>query len=123
MRRWSSLGRFRQLYERGDADKMLPFLLMGWVECTVGTAYDWTWSGLLNNVHTQSERLRVGERSSGIGVFHQVSRITHTGALLIGTYDNFTDGNWATPSPRSACRATPAIVHQAISVISDIYQE
>ena len=72
---------------------MLPFLLMGWVECTVGTAYDWTWSGLLSNVHTQPERLRVGERSSGIGDFHQVSRITHTGALLIGTYDNFTDGD------------------------------
>ena len=72
----------RQLYKRGDADKMLPFLLMGWVECTVGTAYDWTWSGLLNNVHTQPD-----------GDFHQVSRITHTGALLIGTYDNFTDGD------------------------------
>ena len=72
----------RQLYERGNADKMLPFLLMGWVECTVGTAYDWTWSGLLSNVHTQPD-----------GDFHQVSRITHTGALLIGTYDNFTDGD------------------------------
>ena len=83
----------RQLYERGDADKMLPFLLMGWVECTVGTAYDWVWSGLLNNVHTRPERLRVGERSSGIGDFCQVSRITHTGALLIGTYDNFTDSD------------------------------
>ena len=55
----------RQLYERGDADKMLPFLLMGWVECTVGTAYDWVWSGLLNNVHTRPD-----------GDFCQVSRIT-----------------------------------------------
>ena len=84
----------RQLHERGnaadpamqadkDADKrMLPFLLMGWVECTVGTAYDWVHSGLLNNVHTQAD-----------GDFSQVSQITHTGALLIGTYDNFTDGD------------------------------
>ena len=72
----------RQLYDRGDADKMLPFLLMGWVECTVGTAYDWTWSGLLNNVHTSAD-----------GDFSQVEQITHTGALLIGTYDNFTDGD------------------------------
>lgn len=71
-----------QFYERGDAEKMLPFLLMGWVECTVGTAYDWVWSGLLNNVHTRPD-----------GDFSQVSRITHTGALLIGTYDNFTDGD------------------------------
>lgn len=72
----------RQLYERGESEQMLPFLLMGWVECTVGTAYDWVWSDMLNNVHTQSD-----------GDFHQVSMITHTGALLIGTYDNFTDGD------------------------------
>ena len=72
----------RHLYERGDADKMLPFLLMGWVECTVGTAYDWVHSGLLNNVHTSPD-----------GNFSQVLQITHTGALLIGTYDNFTDGD------------------------------
>ena len=72
----------RQLYDRGHAAEMLPFLLMGWVECTVGTAYDWVHSGLLNNVHTSSD-----------GNFSQVSQITHTGALLIGTYDNFTDGD------------------------------
>ncbi|MBQ8969677.1 MAG: alpha/beta fold hydrolase [Bacteroidaceae bacterium] len=72
----------RQLYDRGHAAEMLPFLLMGWVECTVGTAYDWVHSGLLNNVHTSPD-----------GDFGQVSQITHTGALLIGTYDNFTDGD------------------------------
>lgn len=72
----------RQLYKRRDAERMLPFLLMGWVECTVGTAYDWTWGGLLNNVHTSPD-----------GDFSQVSQIAHSGALLIGTYDNFTDGD------------------------------
>ena len=72
----------RQLYEQGQGGKMLPFLLMGWVECTVATAYDWTLSGILNNVHTSPD-----------GDFSQVSQITHTGALLIGTYDNFTDGD------------------------------
>ena len=72
----------RQLYDRGHAAEMLPFLLMGWVECTVGTAYDWIHSGLLCNVHTSPD-----------GDFSQVSQITHTGALLIGTYDNFTDGD------------------------------
>ena len=72
----------RQLYDSGHAAEMLPFLLMGWVECTVGTAYDWVHSGLLNNVHTSPD-----------GNFSQVSQITHTGALLIGTYDNFTDGD------------------------------
>lgn len=72
----------KELYDAGYAERMLPFLLMGWVECTVGTAYDWVHSGLLNNVHTQPD-----------GDFSQVSMITHTGAMLIGTYDNFTDGD------------------------------
>lgn len=71
----------KQLYEHGAGDKMLPFLLMGWVECIVATAYDWVHSGLLNNVHTSPD-----------GDFSQVEQITHTGALLIGTYDRFTDG-------------------------------
>ena len=72
----------KQLYEQGAGDKMLPFLLMGWVECIVATAYDWVHSGLLNNVHTSPD-----------GDFSQVEQITHTGALLIGTYDRFTDGD------------------------------
>lgn len=72
----------KQLYEQGAGHKMLPFLLMGWVECIVATAYDWVWSGLLNNVHTEPD-----------GDFSQVEQITHTGALLIGTYDRFTDGD------------------------------
>lgn len=68
--------------ERGDGGKMLPFPFMGWVECIADTAYDWQFSGLLNNVHT-----------AGDGDFSQAERITHTGALLVGTYDNFTDGD------------------------------
>ncbi|MBQ7193788.1 MAG: hypothetical protein IJR98_05405, partial [Synergistaceae bacterium] len=47
-----------------------------------GTAYDWQFSGLLNNVHT-----------AGDGDFSQAEKITHTGALLVGTYDSFTDGS------------------------------
>ena len=72
----------KQLYKQGAGDKMLPFLLMGWVECIVATAYDWVHSGLLNNVHTSPD-----------GDFSQAEQITHTGALLIGTYDRFTDGD------------------------------
>ena len=67
---------------RGDGDKMLPFPFMGWVECIANTAYDWQFSGLLNNVHTSRN-----------GDFSQASQITHNGALLVGTYDNFTDGD------------------------------
>ena len=68
--------------ERGDGDKMLPFPYMGWVECIANTAYDWQFSGLLNNVHTARD-----------GDFSQAEKVTHTGALLVGTYDNFTDGD------------------------------
>ena len=68
--------------ERGDGEKMLPFPFMGWVECIANTAYDWQFSGLLNNVHTARD-----------GDFSQAEMVTHTGALLVGTYDNFTDGD------------------------------
>lgn len=68
--------------ERGDGDKLLPFLFMGWVECIANTAYDWQFSGVLNNVHTAHD-----------GDFSQAEKIVHTGALLVGTYDNFTDGD------------------------------
>lgn len=68
--------------EGGHGEKMLPFPFMGWVRCTANTAYDWQFSGLLNNVHTGKD-----------GDFSQAERIAHTGALLVGTYDNFTDGD------------------------------
>ena len=72
----------REQVDRGDGDKMLPFPFMGWVECIASTAYDWQFSGLLNNVHTAND-----------GDFSQAEMVTHTGTLLVGTYDNFTDGN------------------------------
>lgn len=68
--------------KRGDGDKLLPFPFMGWVECIANTAYDWQFSGVLNNVHTAHD-----------GDFSQAEKIVHTGALLVGTYDNFTDGD------------------------------
>ena len=72
----------REQVARGDGDKMLPFPFMGWVECIANTAWDWQFSGLLNNVHMAKD-----------GDFSQAKRITHSGALLVGTYDNFTDGD------------------------------
>ena len=68
--------------EQGYGGEMLPFPFMGWVACIAYTAWDWLFSGILNNVFTESE-----------GDFTQCRQITHTGALLIGTYDTFTDGN------------------------------
>ncbi len=72
----------REQVEQGDGEMMLPFPFMGWVDCIANTAYDWQFSGLLNNVHTAKD-----------GDFSQAEKITHTGALLVGTYDNFTDGD------------------------------
>ena len=72
----------RDMVKRGDGNKMLPFPFMGWVECIAYTAYDWQFSGLLNNVFVEPDR-----------DFSQCEQITHTGALLIGTYDNFTYGD------------------------------
>ena len=75
----------RQISEqvaRGEGNEMLPFPFMGWVDCIANTAWDWQFSGLLNNVHTARD-----------GDFSQAAQITHNGALLVGTYDNFTDGD------------------------------
>ncbi len=72
----------KEQVDRGEGEKMLPFPFMGWVECIANTAYDWQFSGILNNVHTAKN-----------GDFSQAEKITHTGALLVGTYDNFTDGD------------------------------
>jgi len=65
----------------GQGKKILPFYFMGWVVCTANTAHDWL-SGVLDNVHTNFN-----------GDFSQVEQITHDGALIIGTYDRFTDGD------------------------------
>ena len=72
----------KEQVESGDGDKMLPFPFMGWVTCIADTAWDWQFSNLLNNVHTAKD-----------GDFSQASAVSHTGALLVGTYDNFTDGD------------------------------
>ena len=64
----------------GKGENVLPFYFMGWVICTANTAAAWL-SETLNNVHV------------GDGDFSQAEKITHSGALVIGTYDNFTCGN------------------------------
>lgn len=72
----------RQYVERGDGEKMLPFPFMGWVPCIANTAYDWLFSEMLDNVHVEKDR-----------DFSEVEQITDSGALFIGTYDNFTYGD------------------------------
>ena len=70
------------MYNEGEENSILPFALLGWIECTVKTAYGWVFNNILDNVFVEKD-----------GDFSQVEKINHTGALLIGTYDNFTYGN------------------------------
>jgi len=72
----------RSMVERGDGQKMLPFPLLGWIDCVADTAWQWLFTDTLNNVHVETD-----------GDFSQAARMTHSGALLIGTYDNFTYGD------------------------------
>ena len=72
----------KKMVEHEQGNNMLPFPFMGWVECIAYTAYDWQFSGMLNNVFVEPDR-----------DFSQCEKITHSGALLIGTYDNFTYGD------------------------------
>ena len=67
-----------KLVRYGRGDKILPFYFMGWVLCTANTAHDWL-SGILDNTSGRN--------------FEQLEQITHSGALIIGTYDTFTDGD------------------------------
>ena len=72
----------RTMVERGKGQEMLPFALLGWIECVADTAADWLFSDELDNVHVEPN-----------ADFAQVARIGHEGALLIGTYDTFTYGD------------------------------
>ena len=72
----------RTQVERGEGQKLLPFYFMGWVVCVADTAYQWLFTPTLNNAHVEPD-----------GDFSEAAQITHTGALVIGTYDNFTRGD------------------------------
>lgn len=66
----------------GKKSMSLPFYFMGWVVCVADTAYQWLFTTTLNNAHVEPD-----------GDFSEAEQITHTGALVIGTYDNFTCGD------------------------------
>ena len=72
----------RSRVESGHGKDMLPFEFMGWIPCIADTAHDWLFSETLNNVHVEADK-----------DFSQAEQITHTGALLIGTFDTFTYGD------------------------------
>ena len=72
----------KRMVETGHGQEFLPFYFMGWLPCYADTAYQWLFTDTLNNVHVEKD-----------GNFSQCEKITHTGALLIGTYDRFTYGD------------------------------
>ena len=72
----------RRMVGGGDGQKMLPFPLLGWINCIADTAWQWLFTDTLNNVHVEADK-----------DFSQVARVTHSGAMVIGTYDRFTYGD------------------------------
>ena len=72
----------RRQVERGDGNKLLPFPLLGWITCIANTAHQWVFDNILDNVHVEKDK-----------DFSAAEKITHTGAMFIGTYDNFTYGD------------------------------
>ena len=72
----------REYVKNGWGNKIIPFDLLGWIHCIADTAWQWLFTDTLNNVHVENNK-----------DFSQAENVTHTGALLIGTYDNFTYGD------------------------------
>lgn len=72
----------REIVDEGRGEQMLPFYFMGWVECVARTAWQWLFTHWLNNVHLTDE-----------ADWSVTEGVRHTGALLIGTYDNFAGGD------------------------------
>ena len=45
----------RQQVEGGEGDKLLPFPLLGWINCIGNTAYQWVFDNILDNVHVERD--------------------------------------------------------------------
>jgi len=72
----------REQVETGRGDQILPFDFMYWLRCTAHTAYQWLYDKELQNVHVEKDK-----------DFSQAEKITLSGAMFIGTRDNFTYGD------------------------------
>ncbi|QQP27651.1 alpha/beta hydrolase [Lactobacillus ultunensis] len=68
--------------KNGQGEEMLSFSMFGWLPAKARTAEQWLNSPVIDNVH-----------SGDAGDFSQLENIHKTGALLIGTYDTFTEGD------------------------------
>jgi len=72
----------REYKEQKKDDEIIPFLLFGWYQCVTKSAYNWVYNNILDNIHYEKD-----------GDFSQINNITHSGAMIIGTYDRLACGN------------------------------
>jgi len=72
----------RAQVRRGKGEEMLPFDFMYWLRCTARTAYGWLYDTRIQNVHVEAD-----------ADFSQAEKIKISGAMFIGTLDNFTYGD------------------------------
>lgn len=68
--------------QRGNGNQRMPFQLLGWIPGTANTDYQWVFDNILDNVHVDP-----------CSDFSQVESIEQSGAMFIGTYDRFTEGD------------------------------
>jgi alpha/beta superfamily hydrolase len=72
----------KEYKEQKKDDEIIPFLLFGWYKCNVKSAYDWIYNNILDNIHYEKD-----------ADFSQINNITHSGAMIIGTYDRLACGD------------------------------
>ena len=76
------LNLIKEYKEQNKDNEIIPFLLFGWYQCTAKSAYDWVYNNILDNIHFDKD-----------GDFSQINKITHSGAMIIGSFDRFACGD------------------------------
>ena len=78
----NELNLIKEYKEQNKDNEIIPFLLFGWYQCTTKSAYDWVYNNILDNIHYDKD-----------GDFSQINKITHSGAMIIGSFDRLACGD------------------------------
>ena len=78
----TELNLIKEYKEQKKDNEIIPFLLFGWYQCTTKSAYDWVYNNILDNIHYDKD-----------GDFSQINKITHSGAMIIGSFDRLACGD------------------------------
>ena len=78
----NELNLIKEYKEQKKDNEIIPFLLFGWYQCTTKSAYDWVYNNILDNIHYDKD-----------GDFSQINKITHSGAMIIGSFDRLACGD------------------------------